>query len=181
MLWEPLHTRFQGHTTGRAAFTTLLRLLLPALLCQAALSLSAALWNHREDYTPRQGSHTLQGCCRIRREFFLQQHNTANTVICCTIANYLTIICCSTVLRKASWCHGVSLEYKLYHSTHLACHNTESTGVTDYIWPTATHLGDLVPRVCCCACWLTHELKCLPCFINADLTGGHLCSRFNHY
>lgn len=38
MLWEPLYTRFQDHTTGRAAFTTLLRLFLPALLCQAGLS-----------------------------------------------------------------------------------------------------------------------------------------------
>lgn len=34
MLWEPMCRQFQDHSTGRAAFTTLLWLHLPAVLCQ---------------------------------------------------------------------------------------------------------------------------------------------------
>lgn len=49
ILWEPLHTRFQGHTTGRGAFTTLLWLPGSFLCC--------ALKPHPEHYRKTQGSH----------------------------------------------------------------------------------------------------------------------------
>lgn len=61
MLWEPLHTRFQGHTTGRGAFTTLLWLPLPSCPVPSLLRSETT-----DSITDRgRGSHKLKGYCSI--------------------------------------------------------------------------------------------------------------------